>query len=234
MPGVGVMHGDDNKAYYSKRYRHPGHIEMLAIPTGIATNAAMGLMTPFGGAPGYEAVIPREDDPSKTANVLAEVASKYILGRTGNLLPYDEFKKVRPDVSPEEYRAYKAFKYDKSIDLNPFDDGEVTLPAGVAKATADGIHGPEVQFLGRSLPLTTAGVPFLGAVAGTALGARYGRSATRAGFLGGMAGLSAGLAAGHTIEGERRRRNFEANNPGVDYESYKQQSDRVWQRQKVS
>ena len=42
----------------------------------------------------------------------------------------------------------------------------------------------------------------------------------------------AGLAAGHRIEGERRRRNFAENNPGVDYDAYKQQSDRVWKRQK--
>ena len=47
-----------------------------------------------------------------------------------------------------------------------------------------------------------------------------------------MTGLGAGLAAGHGIEGERRRRNFQENNPGVDYDAYKQQSDRVWKRQK--
>ena len=45
------------------------------------------------------------------------------MGRTGNLLPYDEFVKVRPDVSKEEYGRYKAFKFDKEDRLNPFDDG---------------------------------------------------------------------------------------------------------------
>ena len=232
MPGVGVVHGDDGKAYYSKRYRQPGHIEMLAVPTGIATNAAMGLMTPFGGAPGYEAVIPREDDPSKTANVIAEVASKYILGRTGNLLPYDEFKKVRPDVSPEEYRAYKAFKYDKDIDLDPR-DGDITLPAGVAKFTAEGIHGPELQFLGRSLPVTTGFVPFAGALAGTVAGAHYrpedGRRGpyVKRGLLGGLAGLAGGTIVGNLIERERQRRNSAANNvntqpldPETSYSAY--------------
>ena len=48
-------------------------------------------------------MLPSEEDPSKTNNVLGEVAAKYILGRTGNLLPWDEFKKVRPDVSKDEY-----------------------------------------------------------------------------------------------------------------------------------
>ena len=41
-----------------------------------------------------------------------------------------------------------------------------TLPTGVAKYTNEGIHGPEVQFLGRSLPVTTGLIPFAGAVAG--------------------------------------------------------------------
>jgi hypothetical protein len=99
--------------------------------------------------------MPSDEDPSKTSNAVAEVAAKYILGRTGGLLDYDEFKKVRPDVSKGEYNAYKAFKYDNSTDLNPF-DGDFTIPSGVLKGTTDGIHGAEIQFLGRSLPLTTA------------------------------------------------------------------------------
>ncbi len=103
----------------AKRNYRSGYVEALAIPAGIAINNSLGLLTPFGGAEGYEAVIPNSDDPSKTDNMIAEVAAKYILGRTGGLLDYDEFKKVRPDVSKGEYNAYKAFKYDNSTDLNP-------------------------------------------------------------------------------------------------------------------
>ena len=128
-------------------------------------------MTPFGGAEGYKAALPSEEDPSKTSNVVGEVALKYFMGRTGNLLPYDEFVKVRPDVSPEEYRRYKAFKFDKKEDYNPFDDGKVSRCRST-KYTDEGIHGPEVQFLGRSLPVTTGITPFIGAVAGGALGVR--------------------------------------------------------------
>jgi hypothetical protein len=232
MPGVGLEKNADGRTYYTKRIRQPGHIEMLGIPTGIATNTAMGLMTPFGGAPGYEAVVPSAEDPSKTSNILAEVAAKYILGRTGNLLPYDEFSKVRPDVSPEEYRRYKAFKYDKNIDLD-ITDGDVTLPAGIAKFTTEGIHGPELQFLGRSLPVTTGFVPFAGALAGTMAGARYnpaeGRQGpyVKRGLLGGLAGLAGGTIVGNLIERERQRRNSVANNintrpldPESDYSAY--------------
>ena len=116
-------------------------------------------MNPFGGQEGYQAAIPDEENKSKTSNAVAEVASKYILGRTGNLLPWSEFQKIRPDVSKDEYMRYKAFKFDKEGDINPFDDGQMTIPSGVLKYNNDGIHGAEVQFLGRSLPLHTAILP---------------------------------------------------------------------------
>ena len=80
-------------------------------------------MTPFGGAEGYKAVFEDPEDPTKSSNVIGEVAAKYILGKTGNLLAWDDFKKVRPDVSKDEYMRYKAFKFDNEADLNPFDDG---------------------------------------------------------------------------------------------------------------
>ena len=221
VPGVFQKDGQAAK----KNYRS-GYVTALGIPTGVAINNALGLLTPFGGAEGYEAVMPSPDDPSKTSNVVGEVAAKYLLGRTGNLLDYDEFKKVRPDVSKGEYNAYKAFKYDKALDLNPFDDGKINpLPGSVVKATGDGIHGPELQFLGRSLPLTTAGVPFASAVLGGALGVRRGKryrqggdlygtpdpDAVKRGMLGATAGAAGGIALGNLLEAERRRRNAASN-----------------------
>ena len=189
-----------------KRKYKPGYVQSLAIPAGVAVNTGLGLMTPFGGAEGYKAALPSEEDPTKTSNVLGEVALKYFMGRTGNLLPYDEFVKVRPDVSPEEYRRYKAFKFDKSEDINPFDDGQASILSGAARYTQEGIHGPEIQFLGRSLPVTTGLVPYAGAVAGSVLGARS-NMPIRKGLGGGIAGLLAGQLAGNIIENERRRRN---------------------------
>ena len=90
--------------------------------------------------------------------MIAEVAQKYILGKTGGLLPYEEFKKVRPDVSRAEYKAYQADKFDNSEDWNPF-DGDVSLVGGAVKANIDGIHGAEVSMLGRSLPVNTGVIP---------------------------------------------------------------------------
>lgn len=196
------------KTYMQRNYA-PGMVDALAIPTGIAINSGIGLLNPFGGQEGYKAVIESEEDPSKTNNVIGEIAAKYVLGKTGGLLPWDEFKKVRPDVSKDEYMRYKAFKFDNEGDLNPF-DGDMVLPTGVLKATTEGIHGPEVQFLGRSLPVATAILPAAAAIAGTAQGARMGaRSgrAVRGGMIGGMASLALGSLTGNMIEGERRRRN---------------------------
>ena len=208
--GVGQKDG-----MLTKRRYDPGDVAALAIPSGIAINAGIGLLNPFGGSGGYSAVIPSDEDPSKTENVIGEVAAKYILGKTGNLLPYDEFSQVRPDVSRGEYNSYKAFKYDKEGDYNIFDDGKMTLPTGVLKATTDGIHGPEVQFLGRSLPLTTTLIPYLGAVAGGVAGVRTKRP-IKGGIIGGMAGLGIGTTAGLVTEELRRRANA-ASNEAMEY-----------------
>ena len=203
----------DDVGDLQKRNYTPGMVQALAIPTGIAINSGLGLLTPFGGAEGYKAALPSEDDPTKTSNVIGEVGLKYIMGRTGQLLPYEEFSKVRPDVSREEYNKYQAFKYDKSEDYD-LSDGDFSFGAGALRGTTDGIHGPEVQFLGRSLPLTTAGVPYAAALAGGVGGAIYGQKSKRAalgGLVGGLGGLAVGQVAGNIIEQERRRRNAEQN-----------------------
>ena len=203
----------DDAGDLQKRNYSPGMVQALAIPTGIAINSGLGLLTPFGGAEGYKAAIPSEEDPTKTANVVGEVGLKYLMGRTGQLLPYSEFSQVRPDVSREEYNKYQAFKYDKSEDYD-ITDGDFSLMAGALRGTDTGIHGPEIQFLGRSLPATTAGIPYVAALAGGVAGAMRGRASKRAasgGLIGGMAGLAVGQVAGNIIEQERRRRNAEQN-----------------------
>ena len=227
VPNQGVFNAGGKAK--QRNYRS-GLVTALGVPAGFAINQGLGLMTPFGGYEGYEAVVPDANDPSKTDNVVAEIASKYILGRTGNLLDWDEFKKVRPDVSKGEYNSYKAFKYDKAVDMNPFDDGNISLPAGVARATTDGIHGAEIQFLGRSLPVNTAIVPFASAVAGAALGVRRRKpfrkggkdfgtpdpESVNRGLIGGTAGALGGMAVGNLLEGERRRRNQASNEEYYD------------------
>ena len=210
MRGYSFKKNADGDNILQKNNYSRGMIAATAIPTGLAINNALGLLTPFGGAEGYKAAAPDPDDPTKTNNVISEVAQKYILGRTGGLLPWNEFKKVRPDVSEAEYRAYQADKFDNSEDWNPL-DGDVSLIGGALKANVDGIHGAEISMLGRSLPVTTGLVPFTAALAGTALGGRYGHRQHQKGamgaLVGGLGGVAAGTAVGNIIEGERRRRN---------------------------
>ena len=181
----------------------------LAVPAGLLINTGIGLMAPFGGAEGYKAMLPSEEDPSKTDNVLGEVAMKYLLGQSGRLLPYEEFSKVRPDVTKEEYRNYKINMNDRREDYNPL-DGDVAIGGGLIRGIADGIHGPEVQFMGRSLPLTTTILPAAASIAGMGIGASTKRSYRNA-LKGSVGGAIGGSIIGNLLEAERRRRNAEEN-----------------------
>ncbi|WP_415411079.1 hypothetical protein ACLM45_05765 [Synechococcus sp. A10-1-5-9] len=121
-----------------------------------------------GRREGYAAAAPSELDPRETANAINEIGARYILSRDGNLLPKDDFLLERPDVTPGEFGAYNAYRFDKELDFNPFDDGKMNL--GILKTTTEGIHGPEAQLPGQTLSLNEAGVPVLGASASTVAG----------------------------------------------------------------
>jgi hypothetical protein len=135
------------------------------FPLILGASAATGTLF---RQPGYQAVLPdREGDRRETTNPLEERVMRTI-GRRGALLPYDEFVKDRPDVSREQYQAYRAYLHgNKSI----------------LKGTTEGIHGPEVNFLGRSMPLLTGVLPIAGGVLGGRIGLRMaGESAAREGL----------------------------------------------------
>ncbi len=159
---------------YARRRTGNNYSTLLALPAAIGINAGMGLNNPFGGADGYKAASPSQDDPTKTDNVLAEIGIKYILGRRGDILPWSEFQKVRPDVSKEEYMQYKGYKFDKGFDLNPFDDGDFNL-GGILKGTDDSPYGGELMFLGKHLPTDTVLLPTAAAMGAAALGTALGQ-----------------------------------------------------------
>ena len=137
------------------------------IPAALAVNAGIGLT---GRREGYAATVPDELDETKTSNAIAEVASRYLLGREGRLLDVEDFLLERPDETQGGYAAYKGYLRDRDIDLNIFDDGKINL-GGVLKTNPDGIRGAEVSFLGKSLPVNDTLLPTISAAAGTALGA---------------------------------------------------------------
>lgn len=175
--GLKEDHFNNKKHFnvYGKRRTGNNLSTLLALPAAYGINAGLGLVNPLGGGDGYKAVLPSEDDPTKTSNVMGEIASKYILGRRGDILPWSEFKKVRPDVTKDEYMQYKAYKWDKGLDLNPFDDGDFNLFGGLIKGTDNGINGGEIQFLGKHMETDTVLTPSIAAALGAAAGAAYGK-----------------------------------------------------------
>ena len=144
-----------------------GYRLAATLPSVIAMSAAVGNI---GRKPGYKQVVPSAEDPRKTADPWQEALSRYFLGRTGRLLPYKEFSRERPDVSPDEYRRYKAYSFDQKTDLNPL-DGDFNI-LGALRGTTQGIHGPEVNFMGKSIPIGTGVLPVAAGVIGTRMGAK--------------------------------------------------------------
>jgi len=120
------------------------------------------LLNPLEGgrSPGFEAVIPQEGDPTKSANVPGEVVARYLFGRTGRLLPWEQFTEERPDVSPQDYGSYRAHQYDKGL-----------FNIGLFKGTSRNIEGePEFTMMGFRTPLSAVGAG-AGALTGSVLGA---------------------------------------------------------------
>ena len=134
--------------------RNRGMRLAATVPAVIGMSMAVGN---FGRQAGYKAAVPSEADPTVSADPLGEAVSRYFLGRTGSLLPYEEFVKERPDVSRSEYEEYKAYLHGNSLPL---------------KATLDGIQGPEVTFLGKSIPVATGILPAVAAAVGAGMGIR--------------------------------------------------------------
>lgn len=125
-------------------------------PAWIAMSMGIGN---FGRTPGFKATLPSEEDPTQTTDPIGETLNRYFLGRSGGLLPYDEFVKERPDVSKGEYDAYKQYLFGNGMPI---------------KATLDGIQGPEVTFMGKSIPLATGVLPAVAAVIGARRGMKVG------------------------------------------------------------
>jgi hypothetical protein len=107
--------------------------------------------------PGYAAVLPSPEDRRESEDPVYERFLRAI-GRSGRLLPYEQFKEERPDVSKFDYDRYKAYLHGNR--------------GAIVRATGDGIHGPEVNILGKSLPLLTGVLPLVGGVIGGRVGIR--------------------------------------------------------------
>lgn len=123
------------------------------FPVVLAASAAAGNLF---RQPGYAAILPEEGDRRESENPLMETALRAI-GMSGKLLPYEDLVKERPDVSRGDYEAYKAYLYGSPMPV---------------KFNPDGIHGAEINFIGKSIPLLTGVLPVAAGVAGGAIGLR--------------------------------------------------------------
>jgi len=134
-------------------------LDLMAAPTFLAINAGIGNLQ---RNPGFAMAVPSKDDPTKTDDPLLEAASRMVLNRNGRILPWEQFRQERPDVSQKQYDDYVRYLYqDKGL-----------LGLNVLKGTMNGIDGPTVTFLGKDIPLATAIMPTVGTILGTGIAAK--------------------------------------------------------------
>lgn len=137
-----------------------------ALATAVMTQASgnTSYLNVLGGGrtPGFQAVMPMPDDPKESESPLLELGARYLFGRTGRVLPWEEFTAERPEVSYDDYKAYAAYQFDKG-----------PLDLGLVRATTRNLDGePEMAMLGFRVPFTAA-TATAGALAGGYLGAQH-------------------------------------------------------------
>ena len=105
---------------------------------------------------GEKAVYPKskKEDPTgrEVGNPLAEGIGRSVFFQRGQMLPYGEFKKERPDVMPSTYRDYMAYQYAKPeagslITVDP-KRGSFTALGGMVRGSAKGLNDPELRIRG--------------------------------------------------------------------------------------
>ena len=157
------------------------------VPLSTAAKAAVAVGTPIlyhqltetsgplsqGMRPkGWKAAVPasKEVDPSGRTPISLpeEAAARWVLGQKSQLLPYDEFRKERPDVMPStlaNYRGYMSKKPKAGERLNiDLDKGSFTALGGAVRGTSRGLHDPEIRLKGVPISLNAT----LGTAAGLA------------------------------------------------------------------
>jgi hypothetical protein len=198
-------------------------IPILASTAVVATSGNHDILNLAQGAraPGFKPVFPNYDDPTQTENVPLELAARYIAGRRGRLLPWEEFTQERPEVSPSDYEAYRDLERSRGA------------LGGLAKGTMRNLEGePEVQLMGFRTPLSSVGTAagtMLGGIAGSHIGNRRlllkepeGVRRVAGALLGGLAGAGAGNVG-------TRLTNAAVIQPIVAPE--RQQQQRAWEEQ---
>lgn len=100
-------------------------------------NLDIGNLGEFGRPKGYQALFADPTDKTKTTNPLGEFTGRYFFGRKGNILPYEELVKERPDVTPEMYAAATQSSGFMAKDFFGLQDnpmGAIALGSGIGAA----------------------------------------------------------------------------------------------------
>ena len=130
------------------------------LSTGGSLNVKEGLRPK-----GYKSLAPAslEKDPTGRTPVSAPVdlSLRYLTGRTGDLLPYQEFKQDRPDILPSQYVNYRRYtqKRSKPGDLVTIDPetGSFVTAQGIVRGSVEGLAGdPEIRIIGRPVTASSA------------------------------------------------------------------------------
>jgi len=118
-----------------------GMAQLAGVAAGLGLSVGSGNFNPTnfeegGRATGFRSLNPDPLDPTQSTSPVVEYGlDRLFFGRTGYLLPYEQFHKERPDVSYQEYVDYQDYLKDKGL-------------LGLVKADPDGIDGPEARILG--------------------------------------------------------------------------------------
>ena len=136
-----------------------------------------------------KAVYPKskKEDPTgrEVGNPLAEGIGRSVFFQRGQMLPYGEFKKERPDVMPSTYRDYMAYQYAKPeagslVSIDP-KRGSFTAAAGLVRGSAKGLNDPEIRVKGFKVTASELGGMYAGTQAMKATMGFLGKQGTGAG-----------------------------------------------------
>ena len=174
------MAGELGKTVAQKAGLDPltGAVLAAAVPVGLmALSGVRGPISQGLRPPGYKAVAPKskEEDPTGRTpqSVPLELALRYGLGQRSQILPYQEFKKERPDVSPSTYVQYRRYEQAKPqlgslVGIDP-EGQSFTTVGGLVRGSAKGLNDPELRIKG--FPVTLSGLAGTAAGLGTAVAA---------------------------------------------------------------
>jgi hypothetical protein len=209
--GAGLATGDAQKALYRATnipISEQQIFDQIPAKVGVSgdnvASAVIARGVPFLGAylagraggvgegfrpKGEKAVYPKskKEDPTgrEVGNPLAEGIGRSVFFQRGQMLPYGEFKKERPDVMPSTYRDYMAYQYAKPeagslVTVDP-KRGSFTALGGMVRGSAKGLNDPELRIRGFKTTASEIGGLYAGTQAMKATMGFLGKKGTGAG-----------------------------------------------------